>query len=55
MVSDDYEDFQNDMIKWITNKQITWRETIIEGIENTPNAFLELLEGKNIGKMVGKI
>ncbi len=53
--NDDYEDFQNDMIKWITNKQITWRETIIEGIENTPNAFLELLEGKNIGKMVVKI
>ena len=53
--NDDYEDFQNDMIKWITNKQITWRETIIEGIENTPNAFLELLDGKNIGKMVVKI
>ena len=31
------------------------QKTIIEGIENSPQAFLDLLNGKNIGKMIVKI
>tara|TARA_B100001113_G_C21024414_1_gene585005 strand:+ start:48 stop:1055 length:1008 start_codon:yes stop_codon:yes gene_type:complete len=52
---DDYKDFENDMSNWVINKKIKWRETIIEGIENSPQAFLDLLNGKNIGKMIVKI
>jgi len=52
---DDYKDFENDMSKWVINKKIKWRETIVEGIENSPQAFLDLLNGKNIGKMIVKI
>ncbi len=48
-------DFENHMKKWILNNQIKWRETIYEGIENSPRAFIDLLEGKNIGKMLIKI
>ncbi len=51
----DYQDFENDMNEWVLNKKIKWKETIIEGIENAPKAFLGLLNGDNIGKMIVKI
>ena len=52
---EDYCDFENDMKNWILNKKIKWKETIVEGIENAPSAFIDLLSGKNIGKMLVKI
>ena len=53
--SHDYQDFEKDMNGWISNKKIQWKETIVKGIENSPQAFLDLLDGKNIGKMIVKI
>jgi len=53
--SNDLNDFETDMENWILNKQIKWKETIFKGIENAPKAFIELLDGKNIGKMLVKI
>ena len=53
--AEDFENFEKDMYDWVLNKQIKWRETIVEGIENSPQAFLDLLDGKNVGKMLVKI
>lgn len=52
---DQYSQFQADMAKWIKKDQIKWEETIIEGIENTPQAFIGLFTGGNLGKMVVKV
>ena len=51
----DREQFETDMTKWLLEDKIKFKETVYEGIENTPKSFIDLLEGKNIGKMLVKI
>ena len=36
-------------------KKLTWRETIREGIENAPQALIDLLKGENFGKMLVRV
>jgi NADPH-dependent curcumin reductase CurA len=40
---------------WVQDGRLKGRETIIDGIENTPAAFLGLFDGKNIGKMMVRV
>jgi hypothetical protein len=40
---------------WLKEGRLTYSETIVEGFDNIPQAFLDLFEGKNDGKMVVKI
>ncbi|GGF70398.1 NADP-dependent oxidoreductase [Wenyingzhuangia marina] len=39
---------------WLEQNKLTHTETIVEGFENTPQAFIDLLDGKNKGKMIVK-
>src|SRR5277367_4249871 len=43
-------EFQKDMSGWIRKGKLTWRETVEQGIENAPTAFLKLFKGENVGK-----
>ena len=52
---DDMQDFERDMEDWILSGKMKWKETIVSGLENSPKAFLDLIDGKNIGKMIVKI
>lgn len=38
--------------RWLQNGDIQYRETVTEGLENAPDAFLGLFEGDNIGKQL---
>lgn len=41
--------------QWVREGKIKYRETIIEGFENTVDAFLGLFHGDNIGKQLVKL
>jgi len=48
-------DFLRDMAGWIKAGKMTWAETIVDGFERTPEAFLDLFRGANLGKMVVRL
>ena len=48
-------DFYRDMGGWIASGQVKSRETVREGLEATPEAFLDLFRGGNIGKMLVRV
>ena len=52
---DKLKPFIADMGKWIARDKIKWKETIVDGIENAPEAFIGLFKGENFGKMIVKI
>ncbi len=45
----------NQLTKWYSEGKLKLKETVKEGFENIPEAFIGLFEGENIGKMVVKI
>jgi NADPH-dependent curcumin reductase CurA len=47
--------FYADMGAWIADGKIKWQETIVDGIENAPKAFLGLFTGENTGKMLVRL
>ncbi|MDA0790550.1 MAG: NADP-dependent oxidoreductase [Proteobacteria bacterium] len=49
------ESFMRDMTGWLEAGQIIWKETVHEGIRSTPDAFIGLFTGGNLGKMVVKL
>jgi NADPH-dependent curcumin reductase CurA len=40
---------------WLQEGKLTYTETVVEGFEQIPQAFIDLFDGKNKGKMVVKI
>lgn len=48
-------DFYRDIATWIREGKIKWSETIYDGIEKAPEAFMGLFEGKNSGKMLVRL
>ena len=48
-------DFYRDMGGWIASGDVKSRETVVEGLEKTPEAFLGLFTGANTGKMLIKL
>lgn len=58
IVSNYAEKFPEGMQKlseWLSAGKLTYSETIVEGFKEIPQAFIDLFDGKNTGKMVVKI
>ncbi|AEH02348.1 NADP-dependent oxidoreductase [Lacinutrix sp. 5H-3-7-4] len=58
IVSNFAEKFPEAMQKlagWLAEDKLTYTETIVDGFDNIPQAFIDLFEGKNKGKMIVKI
>ena len=47
-----YQEFRKDMMGWIEDGSIKYKEHMVDGLENAPDAFVQLLDGGNFGKMV---
>lgn len=41
--------------QWVREGRIKYFERVAEGLENAPQAFLEMLRGKNVGKQIVKL
>jgi NADPH-dependent curcumin reductase CurA len=52
---DRFPEFLERATEWVRDGRLRYRETVVEGIDNAPRAFLGLLRGENIGKMLVKV
>ncbi|PWU46189.1 NADP-dependent oxidoreductase [Micromonospora sp. S4605] len=47
--------FVREMSGWLRDGSIGYDETVVDGIEHAPEAFLGLLRGENLGKMLVRV
>jgi NADPH-dependent curcumin reductase CurA len=50
-----FEDGLKQLAVWLKEKRIKYREDIVEGLENAPQAFIGMLRGENIGKRLVRV
>ena len=59
IVFDDYGDrqpeFASAMAPWVRDGKVKFREDVVDGLEQAPEAFIGLLEGRNFGKLVVRV
>ena len=46
------EEYVQKAVGWITEGKLKYKETVAEGVENAPQAFIDLLKGGNVGKQI---
>lgn len=47
--------FVRDVGGWLADGRLRYRETVVEGLDAAPQAFLDLLDGRNVGKMLVRV
>ncbi|MEU1268340.1 NADP-dependent oxidoreductase [Streptomyces sp. NPDC005799] len=48
-------EFESRVTGWLRSGEVTARETVVEGLDNAPQALLSLLAGGNVGKMLVRL
>ncbi|MCU1480924.1 MAG: NADP-dependent oxidoreductase [Subtercola sp.] len=54
-VDTQWEAFQREVAGWIAGGSFDYREDIVTGLENAPQAFIGLLSGRNFGKLLVRV
>jgi NADPH:quinone reductase len=52
---DTFEEGVQQLAQWLNEDKLTYEETIMDGFDTIPQAFIDLFDGKNKGKMVVKV
>ncbi len=47
-----YARFRAEMLGHIAAGRLRWKEDVVHGLANAPQAFIGMLEGRNFGKLV---
>ncbi|WP_010582911.1 NADP-dependent oxidoreductase [Schlesneria paludicola] len=59
IISEDYRnrfgEFFSQMSTWVNEGRIKSREDVVNGLDNAPQAFIGLLEGRNFGKLIVRV
>jgi hypothetical protein len=50
-----YGDFMHDVSAWVGEGRIKYREDVVEGLKNAPQALIGLLRGENFGKLLVRV
>lgn len=50
-----FAEFLGMMTEWVEQGHVKHREDIVAGLENAPEAFIGLLEGRNFGKLIVRV
>jgi NADPH-dependent curcumin reductase CurA len=50
-----FADGVKQLAQWLLEGKLKYAESIVEGFENTPNAFIGLFTGENLGKQIVKV
>ncbi|MEP4195649.1 MAG: NADP-dependent oxidoreductase [Aliishimia sp.] len=50
-----YSEFVKDMSGWLADGSVQYKEHMVEGLENAPEAFNDMLAGRSFGKTVIKV
>ena len=53
--ADHYPEFHQQMLVWLQEGQVKYKENMIEGLEQSVDAFIGMLKGHNFGKLVIKL
>ena len=46
------QEFEVEMARWLREGRIRYDETVVDGLENAPAAFIGMMRGENTGKML---
>ena len=50
-----YREAQEQIAEWLRQGKVKYRETIVDGLENAPKAFIGLFHGENLGKQLVRV
>ncbi len=51
----DYERARRRLARWLKEGRLSFKEDVVEGLENAPAAFPRLFEGRNFGKLLVRV